>query len=420
MVARLGPQAITVADVDEALKLPLYDLERARYELRLERIRQLLTGRVFGGAASAAGQSIDAYVRAQAGDDPTAQAQFVATALDDAQAKIMLPEPEPPLMAVATDGAPQRGPADAAATIVEFLDFQSPYCATMQPLLRRLLDEYPRHLRLVVRDFPLPMHRDGPAAAEAARCAGTGEIYWLFHDALLQQSGDLSRPSLVACADRLGIARDAFVACLNDGTMRSAVMADVTIARGLGVTVAPTFFVNGRYLKGPQSYAALRARIETELTRLGIDPASARVVPTSTTSTTIAPTVTTLAASPPSTTAPARDPDPEAVTTPQSSVTLRAPMVREALRQRRRLARDLDLPTGPGLDGRRFVRIENARTGGLFDAMGLESGDLLFSVDEQPLFNSGDRLFDALRDHATVRLRIIRRGLVHDFEYRIE
>src|SRR5436190_1623574 len=81
-------------------------------------------------------------------------------------------EPVPPLVTVSTDDDPVRGAVDAPVTMVEFIDYQSPYCQRMQPVLRRLLDEYPAHVRLVVRDFPLPVHRDAARAAEAADCAG--------------------------------------------------------------------------------------------------------------------------------------------------------------------------------------------------------------------------------------------------------
>ena len=343
---------------------------------------------------------------------------------------VLLEEPEPPLVAVDADDDPVRGPTDAPVTIVEFLDFQSPHCRTMQPILRRVLDIYPRHVRLVVRDFPQAVHRDAAVAAEAAACAAAQGGYWPYHDALLQSQDDLDSAALRRHAARVGLDGERLGACLDARMMRDEVGHDAGAARALGLTVTPTFFVNGRYLKGPQSEEQLRARVDAELTRLGIDPAQARVASAASVTTTLAaprgaePT-TSVAASPPdaTTTLPATPPadaERDRPTTPSATITLPAARVQAALRDRPRLVRDLERRTGPGLDGRHFVRIRRAPSDSLYAAMGLEPGDLLGAVNGQPLLDHGDPLLDALRSGGTVRLRIIRRGLVHDFEYRIE
>ena len=344
---------------------------------------------------------------------------------------VLLDEPEPPLVAVDADDDPVRGPTDAPVTIIEFLDFQSPHCRAMQPILRRVLDVYPRHVRLVVRDFPQAVHRDAAVAAEAAACAAAQGGYWPYHDALLQSQDDLDSAALRRHAARVGLDGERLGACLDARTMRDEVGHDAGAARALGLTVTPTFFVNGRYLKGPQSEEQLRARVDAELTRLGIDPAQARVAPAASVTTTLAAaprgaeTTTSVAASPSDATttlpaAPPADAERDRPTTPSATITLPAARVQAALRDRPRLVRDLERRTGPGLDGQHFVRIRRAPSDSLYAAMGLEPGDLLGAVNGQLLLDHGDRLLDALRGGGTVRLRIIRRGLVHDFEYRIE
>lgn len=427
IVGRVRGEPITASELDEAIRLPLYDLDRARFELRAQRLHDVLVGRVLGPLAATEGVSIAEYVRrrsvgADGADDPARARAFVASALDAAPAEELLEAPEPPLVAVSVDDDPLRGPTDAAVTIVEFVDYQSPYCRGMQPVLRRLLDQYPRHLRLVVRDFPLPIHRDAARAAEAADCAGAEGGYWPYHDVLLQEQDDLTRPALDRFAQRVGLDRSRFAACLDDGRMRAEVAADAADAVRLGVAVAPTSFVNGRYMKGPQTFEALQARIDAELARLGIDPASARVTaPTATSPAAESPEVATPT---PSTAPPVAKPqsEAEAAAIPSSVITLSPATVQSALARRTQLARDLERPPidlGPGLEGRRLMRIRRVRPGSLYDAMGLVSGDVLMTVDGVMQFDRGDALFDALRDRPRVTIRIIRRGLPLEFEYSI-
>lgn len=154
--------------------------------------------------------------------------------------------------------------------------------------------------------------------------------------------------------------------------------------------------------------------------RLGVDPAMARVT---TTTTTLAP-APTVAGTRTSAVPPAVKPESEeeAAAVPSSAITLSPALVQAALARRPQLARDLERPPvdlGPGLEGRRLMRLRRVRPGSLYDAMGLAENDLLISVDGVTVFDRGDLLFDALRDRATVTLRILRRGLPLDFEYSI-
>ncbi|MCW5890885.1 MAG: thioredoxin domain-containing protein [bacterium] len=270
VVARVGGEAITAARLDEAIRLPLHDLERARWELRARRLDEIVRGRVLGPAAAAEGLSIDAYVRGHAGAEGSDA--FVAAALAAAGVEITLAEPEPPVVAVSADGRPVRGRPDAPVTVLAFVDLQSPYCARMQPVFARLLARYPEHVRLVARDLPLPVHRDAVRAAEAAACAGAQGAYWPFTDRVLQAQDDLSAAALARHAAHAGVDPARYAACVTSGAPRAAVEADVAAARALGVSVVPTLFVNGRYLRGPQPYDVLAARVEAELRGLGSVP----------------------------------------------------------------------------------------------------------------------------------------------------
>jgi protein-disulfide isomerase len=404
IVARTADGTVSADELDASLRLDLHDLDRARFELRAARLRELLTQRVLGPLAAAEGVSIEEHVRRHAAASGETAAAYVTAALERAGAEVLLAPPEPPVVEVSADDDAVRGPVDAPVTVVVFLDYQSPYCRRMQPLFRRLLAEYPRHVRLVARDFPLPVHRDAVRAAEAAECAGAQDAYWPYHDVLLQDGEDLGRLALGRAAERIGLDGARFAACVDARRTRAEVEADATEARRLGLRVVPTTFVNGRYLRGPQPYEALRAAVAAELARLGVEAPAPRPVEAPESPRPTAPPTTVPAA-------------------PSVTLTLPAAQVRRALARRGRLARDLERPQhdlGPGWEGRRLVRVQRVRPGSLYALMGLQPGDVLATVNGAVVLDDGDALFDALRDRPTVTVQVIRRGLPRTFEYRIE
>jgi protein-disulfide isomerase len=270
VVARVGGESVTATELDATMALRLHDLEMARYELRAARLRELLLARLFGPAAAADGLTVVEYVRREAAAAGLTDAAFVDAAFARAGVAIDLGPPEPPVIQLAGGDDPVRGPADAPVAIVVFCDFQSRYCRDMHPVLERLLAAYPTQVRLVARDFPLPVHRDAVTAAEAAACAGRQRAYWPYHDALLQDPGGLDRAALAARAHRVGIDVARLVACIDRREARADVEADAAEARRLGLSIVPTTFVDGRYLRGPQSYEALREQVDAALRRRGL------------------------------------------------------------------------------------------------------------------------------------------------------
>lgn len=178
----------------------------------------------------------------------------------------------PGLLALPLDGRPQRGPDDAWVTVVEFSDFQCPYCAAAEPLVRQLLVDHPADLRLVYRHFPLSFHLAAQPAAEAAECArlqGTGRdgLFWEMHDALMDAQPDLAAQQrdpgalLAIVATRAGVPDlPAWQACLSGGETRPRITADQ--AQGAPfLQGTPSFVVNGRLV-----YAdTLRAQVSAAL-----------------------------------------------------------------------------------------------------------------------------------------------------------
>lgn len=158
------------------------------------------------------------------------------------------------------------GPADAPITIVEFSDYQCPYCRRWHDeVYEPLLAAYPGKIKFVYRNLPLTsIHPDAFPAAEAAMCAGEQEAYWKFHDKLFG-SETLGKDTYVQYAQELGLDLDTFKACLNDHKYQKAIETDSNFAIDLGIRSTPTFFINGLAIVGAQPLDVFKQVIDKEL-----------------------------------------------------------------------------------------------------------------------------------------------------------
>ena len=178
---------------------------------------------------------------------------------------------EPPRYDVAAVGFPSFGPPDAPVTIVEFSDFECPYCAQLLPTLQRVKHQYPRNVRVVFRHYPLTeIHPNAWKAAEASLCAGDQGRFWELHDLMFAEQGTLSTANVTNKAARLDLDVEAFIRCLDSGHHYAAVLADVRAGDEVGVTGTPAMFVNGRFVGGAVPFATLASIIEDELRRTGV------------------------------------------------------------------------------------------------------------------------------------------------------
>lgn len=161
--------------------------------------------------------------------------------------------------------APIRGPSDASVTLVEFGDFQCPYCGEEEPIVQQLSSAYGTELRVAFKEFPLAMHEYAEVAAEAALAAKAQGEFWPFHDTLYAHQDALTATNLTAYATTLGLEVNTFETALSQGIYRAAVQADISQGTSLGVDGTPTFFVNGRMAVGALPYATLAAAIDEEI-----------------------------------------------------------------------------------------------------------------------------------------------------------
>ena len=176
-------------------------------------------------------------------------------------------KPPPALRAeVPIDGASIRGAENARVTIIKFEDFQCPFCKAAQPTIKDLLKKYDGKVRLLHKDLPLEdLHPLARQAAEAARCAGDQGKFWEYHDNLYSYSPKLSAEDLRSYAKEAGLNVESFEQCFASGKYRGAVQKDLNDAVQLGLTGTPAFFINGREISGNQPLEAFAAIIDEEL-----------------------------------------------------------------------------------------------------------------------------------------------------------
>ena len=139
----------------------------------------------------------------------------------------------------------------APVTVVEFSDYQCPFCGRVTPTLKRLRDTYGDRLRIIWKDFPLrDIHPNASKAAEAAHCAGEQGKYWEYHDKLFASQSALAPDSLKEHAASLGIDPAAFSACLESSRYAARILQGIEEGRTLGIDSTPTLFINGRKIDG--------------------------------------------------------------------------------------------------------------------------------------------------------------------------
>ena len=167
---------------------------------------------------------------------------------------------------IPTKGFPTLGPDNAPITIVEFSDYQCPFCRRWhQEVYEQLLAAYPGKIRMVYRNLPLTsIHPDAMAAAQAALCASEQDAYWPFHNKLFS-SDSLSTQTFMQYAQELSLNVDQFQSCITDEKYKDAVTADSDFAVNLGVRSTPTFFINGLAVVGAQPLEVFQQVIDKEL-----------------------------------------------------------------------------------------------------------------------------------------------------------
>lgn len=309
VMAEVDGEAITAEVIDELLGYRAYQLKRDLYHLRRQKLNDLIEEKLLQREATTRGisverlleQEVNGKVRVtdqeveifyrehkdsiQGGDDAARAAvrryleereqgdqrrRLVETLKARVGVRDYLTAPRPTLGDyLVVPGASSKGLKNAPITIVEFSDFQCPFCAKAQTVLQQVLETYPHDVRLVYRHFPLKRHPQAKLAAEAAECAARQGRFWEYHDQLFADAQELNRDKLRALAEGLRLDVESFDGCLDAGQTRKRVAEDVADAREAGVTGTPTFFINRRMVEGAQPFATFKRMIDRELALRG-------------------------------------------------------------------------------------------------------------------------------------------------------
>src|SRR5258708_12846098 len=178
--------------------------------------------------------------------------------------EVALEAPELPRIEVEAKG-PARGPANAPVTLVEFSDFQCPFCGREFPVIERLMKEYDGKVRLVFRNYPLDFHPFAEKAAEAGACAADQGKFWELHDKMFVNQQKLAVEDLKSYAKSVGVDASKFDKCLDSGEKKTDVDADQKAGNEAGVNGTPAFFINGIFINGAQPYEQFKQTVDREL-----------------------------------------------------------------------------------------------------------------------------------------------------------
>jgi predicted DsbA family dithiol-disulfide isomerase len=307
LIAVVGGKPIYEDELDPLMESQLQDLRNQEYQLKSDTLTTLINQRLLQAAAEKKATTsdkivteevdsklvdptdaeVDAYYLGQNPNTTTPPDDVTRTHLRDLlrQARVQLARQQymqklwadanvgiilqPPKIAIGYDATRLRGKPNAPITIVEFSDFQCPFCRQSYPVLQQVLTKYPTQVKLAYRDFPLrDLHPQAQLAAEAARCAKEQNKFWEYHDLLFSNPDKLDRPGLLTEARALNLNEKQFVTCLDTDKYASAIDDDVKAGSAAKVEGTPAFFINGVFVPGMQTEAQFEQKINAELVRI--------------------------------------------------------------------------------------------------------------------------------------------------------
>jgi protein-disulfide isomerase len=313
VLATVGSMKITEAQVDEKARPQLSAIQSQVYQAKKRALDQIIDDYLIDQAAKKAGLTTDAYLKREVQEkatEPTekemkdfydqnqarirqpydrikaplkqymerqelsaARSELISKLRKDAGVKVMLKAPR---VDVSTQySAAAEGPSNAPITIVEFSDYQCPFCQRAESSVKEVLKKYGDKVRLIYMDFPLPMHSNALKAAQAARCAGDQGKYWQFHDALFADQSKLDQAGLKATAGNLKLDTKKFDECTAGDLHMEEIRKSQMEGSDVGVDGTPTFLINGRLMSGALPASEMEAVIDEELAAQNVKEAKA-------------------------------------------------------------------------------------------------------------------------------------------------
>lgn len=305
--ANIAGEVLTLDQLNQGVEMDLYEAEMKVYEIQMNRIRQVAIEKFMAQDPKSKGLSSDEYLekhvvtkvkispkdidafiaeknvpKEHVNEELRGRVQeflmrekksealeiWLAEKTKNSPIEIYIKEPKRPVFDVAVGDAPIWGSADAKVTVVEFSDFQCPFCSKGAEVIKELKDKYGKSIKVAFKHYPLPFHSNAAKAAEAAMCAHEQEatLFWKMHDAMFANQSNLQIEGLKDLASKAGVKNiDGFMDCLTSGKFKARVDADMEQGKALGVKSTPTFFVNGQMVMGAQPLEVFSEIIDTEL-----------------------------------------------------------------------------------------------------------------------------------------------------------
>ncbi|MDO8519689.1 MAG: thioredoxin domain-containing protein [Deltaproteobacteria bacterium] len=302
-LAKINGEPVTDAEVTERVKTSLRRLDSQIFDIKSEGLADLIEEKLLSKEAEKRKMSVDELVKVEVEDKveapseqeiesfynmakqrfnnaPLAEvknelvqqikgskksslyAKFVGKLKEDAKVEVLMQRPR---IEVSVDDDPGQGEKGAAITLIEFSDFQCPFCKRTRPTIAQIMETYKGKVYYVFRDFPLSFHKQAQKASEAAQCAGEQDKYWPYNDMLWENQTSLQIEDLKGYAKKLGLNESKFNQCLDSGKFAQEVEKDANDGAAAGVSGTPAYFVNGIFISGAQPFEKFQSVIDSEL-----------------------------------------------------------------------------------------------------------------------------------------------------------
>lgn len=308
VAAKMGSIEITEAELNDGIEAELYEAEQKLFEVKFNRLRTLVMQKLMDQDPNKKGLSNDEYLEKFIAKGVTVSEKDIDAFIKKQQipqehlnpmvrekikgylemekrkeatdkwlaqqtaknpVDVFIQKPRRPTMNVEVGNAPTIGSKSAKVTIVEFSDFQCPFCSRGAQVMTDLKKKYGDKIQIAFKNFPLPFHNQAEGAAVAGLCANeqSSGLFWKMHDEMFANQDQLSVDGLKSLAKKAGVKSDLFDACLTSNKYLDQVKKDMEQGKALKVKSTPTFFVNGQLINGAQPIEVFSELIDEELAR---------------------------------------------------------------------------------------------------------------------------------------------------------
>lgn len=308
VAASIGGEQILEKDLNAGIESDVYDAEMKVYEIKFGKLQAMLLEKFMNQDPNKKGLSNDEFLNKFIAKDvkvtdaeiekfikerqiPKEQVnpeikdrirqyleveskklavdKWIADKTKKTPVEVYIYKPSRPVFDVPVKDAPFKGPADAKVTIVEYSDFQCPFCSKAAATVAEVEKKYGSKVKIVFKNYPLPFHSQAKMAANAALCAKEQDpkLFWKMHDAMFADQTKLDKDSLLASAKKIGLKEADFKSCLETDKYKMAIENDMGDGQKLGIKSTPTFFINGKLVSGAQPIEVFSEVIDEDLAK---------------------------------------------------------------------------------------------------------------------------------------------------------